>query len=204
VCASVSHSRLPVTRARATDATAPCCQPWAAVAGVPMMRGGICSRGGVTSHEGDTAPLDHWKSARPRCFLKQTPGAPLQRLLETPLSTLGKAVLAGCIIALAILAWTPAHSMARTALGGPAEHFVAWLGTATIVGLASRATALLAPQFLLLVLYAAILECGQFYAPGRQASLHDFAFSVGGVLLGSALVWMARRCWLRRGSRPAR
>ena len=93
--------------------------------------------------------------------------------------------------------------MPRTALGGAAEHFVAWLGTATIVGLASRATALLAPQFLL-AFYAAILECGQFYAPGRQASLQDFAFSVGGVLLGSTLACMARRCWLRRGSHPAR
>jgi len=39
--------------------------------------------------------------------------------------------------------------------------------------------------------YAAILECGQSYAPARQASLHDFAFSVGGVLIGSALVCMA-------------
>ena len=136
-------------------------------------------------------------------FLKQTTGADLHRLLDTPLSTLGKAVLASCIIALAILAWTPAPSMPRTALGGAAEHFVAWLGTATIVGLASRATALLAPQFLL-AFYAAILECGQFYAPGRQASLQDFAFSVGGVLLGSTLACMARQCWLRRGSRPAR
>ena len=128
----------------------------------------------------------------------------MHRLLDKLRPTLGKAALAGCIIALAILAWTPAHSMPRTALGGSAEHFVAWLGTATIVGLASRATALLAPQFLLLAFYAAILECGQFYAPGRQASLHDFAFSVGGVLLGSALVWMARRCWLGRESHPER
>jgi VanZ family protein len=137
-------------------------------------------------------------------FLKRTTGAHLHRLLDTPPSTLGRALLASCIIALAILAWTPAHSMPRTAFGGAAEHFVAWLGTATIVGLASRATALLVPRFLLLAFYAAILECGQFYAPGRQASLQDFSFSVGGVLLGSALVYMARRCWLRRGSHPAR
>ena len=153
---------------------------------------------------GDAAALEHWKTARPRCFWGKQPGADLYRLVETPLSTFGKAVLAGCIIALAILAWTPADSMARTALGGPAEQFVAWLGTATIVGLASRATALLAPRFILLAFYAAILECGQFYAPGRQASLQDFAFSVGGVLLGSTLACLARRCWLRRGSRPAR
>jgi VanZ family protein len=121
--------------------------------------------------------------------------------LERPLPTLGKAVLAGCIIALAILAWIPAHSIARTALGGRAEHFVAWLGTATIIGLASRTKTPLALQLLLLTFYAAILECGQLYAPGRQASFQDFAFSASGVLLGSTLVWVARRCWLRSGSR---
>jgi VanZ family protein len=130
--------------------------------------------------------------------------APLHRLLETPLSTLGKAALAGCIIALTILAWTPAQSMTRTALGGPAEHVVAWLGTAMVFGLASRTTAALTSQCLLLSFYAAILECGQACVPGRQASLHDFAFSAGGVLLGTALVWLARRCWRRGERRPAR
>ena len=86
---------------------------------------------------------------------------------------------------------TPSALQTWTALGSPAEHIVARLCTATIVGLASRATALLVPRFLLLAFYAAILECGQSYAPARQASLHDFAFSVGGVLIGSALVCMA-------------
>jgi VanZ family protein len=124
--------------------------------------------------------------------------------METPLSTLGKAALAGCVIALAILAWAPAQAMTRTGLGGPAEHFVAWLGAAMVFGLTTRATPPLAAQCLLLMFYAAILECGQVNAPGRQASFHDFAFSAGGVLLGSALVWLARRCWLRSGSRPAR
>src|SRR5262245_29521358 len=98
----------------------------------------------------------------------------------------------------------PAHSMTRTALGGPAEHFVAWLGTAMVFGLVSRPTALFGPQCLLLMFYAAVLECGQLYAPGRQASFHDFAFSAGGVLLGSGLVWLARRCWPRSVSSPAR
>jgi len=149
VCASVSHSRLPVTRARATDAIAPCRQRWAAVAGVPMVRAGLCSRGRVTPDEGAAASTWALEIRITVVFLKRTTGAHLHRLLDTPPSTLGRALLASCIIALAILAWTPAHSMPRTAFGGAAEHFVAWLGTATIVGLASRATALLAPQFLL-------------------------------------------------------
>jgi VanZ family protein len=128
----------------------------------------------------------------------------LHRLLETPLSTLGKAALAGCAIALAILAWAPAQAMTRTPLGGHAEHFVAYLGTAIVFGLASRKWPSYAMQCLLLMGYAAVLECGQVYAPGRQASFHDFAFSASGVLLGCALVSLARRCLLRSGSRPAR
>ena len=94
--------------------------------------------------------------------------------------------------------------MTRTSLGGHAEHFIAWLGTAMIFGLASRTPLPLAAQCLLLMGYAALLECGQLFAPGRHASWHDFAFSVGGVLLGGVAVWMARRCWLRSGNRLAR
>jgi VanZ family protein len=52
-------------------------------------------------------------------------------------------------------------------------------------------------QCLLLIGYAAILEAGQFYAIGRQASLQDFAFSSSGVLIGTTVVWMARTCWAR-------
>ena len=125
-------------------------------------------------------------------------------LIETPLSTLGKAAVVGCVIALAILAWTPAHAMTRTSLGGHAEHLVAWLGTALVLGLTSRATPQLAAQCLFLMGYAAVLESGQIYAPGRHASLQDFAFSAAGVLLGGVLVWMARRRWPRSGNRLLR
>lgn len=94
--------------------------------------------------------------------------------------------------------------MTRTSLGGHAEHLVAWLGTAMVLGLTSRATPQLAAQCFLLMGYAAVLESGQIYAPGRHASLQDFAFSAAGVLLGSALVWMARRRWPRSGNRLLR
>lgn len=93
--------------------------------------------------------------------------------------------------------------MARTPLGGHAEHFVAYFGTAMVFGL-SRTWPSLAMQCLLLMGCAAVLECGQLYVPGRQASFHDFAFSAGGVLLGGGLVWLTRRFWLSSESRPAR
>jgi len=101
------------------------------------------------------------------------------------------------------MAWTPADHLPRTALGGHSEHFIAWLGTAMVFGLASRLTALLSPQCLLLILYAVVLECGQLYTAGRHASFYDFAFSAGGVLLGNGLVYLARRCWLRSAGRAA-
>jgi VanZ family protein len=166
---------------------------------------------GSACDEEDAAPqLGHWKSAPLRCLLWQiTQVATLHRSwMETPLSTLGKAALAGCVIALAILAWAPAHAMTRTPLGGHAEHFVAYLGTAIVFGLTLRTTQPLAMPCLLLIGYAAIMECGQLHAPGRHASFHDFAFSAGGVLVGGILVWIARQCWPqcwpRNGNRPAR
>jgi VanZ family protein len=129
---------------------------------------------------------------------------PLLKLLETPLSNFRKPAMVGCIIALAILAWMPAQSMTRTALGGHAEHFIAWLGTAIVFGLGSRPTARLGLQCLLLMSYGAVLECGQFYAPGRDASFLDFAFSAAGAMLGSSLIWLARQCWLKSRSGPVR
>jgi VanZ family protein len=121
-------------------------------------------------------------------------------LIDMPLSTLGKAALIGCVIALAILAWAPAHAMTRTSLGGHAEHLVAYLGTAMVVGLTSRTGSQLAVQCLLLIGYAAILECGQLYAAGRHASFQDFGFSAAGVLMGGLVVWTARRWRARSGT----
>ena len=118
---------------------------------------------------------------------------------EMRLFLLARAASIGCVIALAVLAWAPAQAMARTPLGGHAEHLLAYLGTSMILGLTSRRTPVLATQCLLLTGYAGLLECGQIYAPGRQASFHDFAFSVAGVALGAILAWIARRRWLRSG-----
>jgi VanZ family protein len=44
----------------------------------------------------------------------------------------------------------------------------------------------------LLIMYAAILEVGQLYSPGRHASVQDLAFSSAGVVTGGLFLWMAR------------
>jgi VanZ family protein len=124
--------------------------------------------------------------------------ATLHRLpIETPIPMLWKAAFLGCAIVFAALAWLPANAMTRTSLGGHTEHLIAYLGAATLMGFATRTTPRLVVLCLLLIGYAAILEAGQFYAVGRQASLQDFAFSSSGVLIGAMLVWIARTCWVR-------
>ena len=106
----------------------------------------------------------------------------------------------GCIIALAILALLPAESMTRSWLGGHVEHFVAYLGTTMVMGLAFRQRPRLALRCALLAGYAAILEVGQAYSPSRHVSFHDFVFSASGVVAGGLLLWMALprlSTWLR-------
>ena len=102
------------------------------------------------------------------------------------------------------LAWLPEEVMRRTTLGGHAEHFIAYLGTSTIMGLAFRKSPRLVVLCALLIMYAAILEVGQLYSPGRHASFQDFTFSSAGAVTGTGgwLLWMARSRmlpWLKIG-----
>ncbi len=82
--------------------------------------------------------------------------------------------------------------MTRTILGGHAEHFIAYLGTAIIMGLTFRKTPRIAVQCVLIIMYAAILEAGQLYSAGRHASFQDLAFSSAGVVIGGLILWKAR------------
>jgi hypothetical protein len=121
-------------------------------------------------------------------------------IIEERLSVILRTAFIGCIIALAILAWLPATILMRTVLGGHAEHFVAYLGTAILMGLTFQKSPRLTVQCGLLIVYAAVLEAGQLYSPGRHASFRDFAFSAAGVVIGGLFLSMARPLvlsWLR-------
>lgn len=123
-----------------------------------------------------------------------------EQSLEKLLAMLFRVACVGCTIALPILAWLPAKAMTRSALGGHVEHFVAYLATATIVGLAFQKRPHLALQCALIIAYAAILEVGQLYSPGRHASFRDFAFSASGVVVGGLFLWLVRArlsTWLK-------
>ena len=80
-----------------------------------------------------------------------------ENLAKKPPPVLFRAACIGCIIAPAILAWLPAKDLPRTTLGGHAEHFIAYLGTAIILGLTFRENPHLAVQCVLLIVYGAIL-----------------------------------------------
>ena len=115
-----------------------------------------------------------------------------ENFAKNPLSVLLRAAFVGCIIALATLAWLPAKAITRTILGGHAEHFIAYLGAAIIMGLTFQKSPRLAVQCVLLIMYAAILEAGQLFSLGRHASLQDLAFSSVGVIIGALFLRMAR------------
>jgi VanZ family protein len=100
----------------------------------------------------------------------------------------GKRVAAWCCIgAVGIISLLPAVEVApmRTSLGGHAEHLLTYAATSMITAFAYLDHS----RFKIaacLVLYAAVLEFLQRYAPGRLSSLEDLAFSAGGVMLGLA------------------
>jgi VanZ family protein len=117
----------------------------------------------------------------------------MHRLLTAKrLFILRRVAFLGCITALATLAWLPANTIARTALGGQVEHLVAYLGTTIVMGMAYPTHRRLAAHSALLIGYAAMLEVGQLGASGRHASFDDFAFSAAGVAIGGLCLWIAR------------
>jgi VanZ family protein len=139
------------------------------------------------------AQLDHWIFHRRRRLLRHRLGEQMHRLLTAKrLFILRRVAFLGCIMALATLAWLPANTMARTALGGQVEHLIAYLGTTIVMGMAYPTHPRLAAHSALLIGYAAILEVGQLGAAGRHASFDDFAFSAAGVAIGGLCLWIAR------------
>jgi VanZ family protein len=119
-------------------------------------------------------------------------------VIDRLLPVIRRAAFIACIGTLAALAWLPATALKRTALGGQAEHFIAYLVTAFVVRLAFRANPRPITQCILLIGYAAILEVGQLFSPGRHASLADLVFSSAGVATAGLLLWILRTRFVGR------
>ena len=133
-------------------------------------------------------------------------------VIRTTLPTLLRVGAWVCIVLLAVLSLLPAKEFVRTDLaklghGKQLEHFIAYFGATTIIGLAYQARLTRLTVALVLIPYAALLEIGQLYSPGRGASVIDFAASASGVVAGALLLPMAWRgiAWVLSASpEPAR
>jgi len=112
---------------------------------------------------------------------------------ESSMVKLSRAFAFGCLVLLAILSWLPGEEMLRTGFNGRIEHVIAYLGTSAAVSLPY---ALRIGQFRLigmLVCYAGVLELGQNFSPGRNASALDFLASSLGVVAGAVAFRVACR-----------
>ncbi|HJQ61127.1 MAG TPA: VanZ family protein [Vineibacter sp.] len=104
----------------------------------------------------------------------------------------------GCVAVIAVLSLLPGKDLVRTDLaklghGKLVEHFVAYAAAAMFVGLAYPARV---PRLVLaglLIAYAAVLEIGQLYVPGRGAAFSDFAASAAGIIAGTLLLPFSAR-----------
>ena len=97
-------------------------------------------------------------------------------------------LVVGNALLLLCASWLPGRWKPRTEmLSGQAEHAIAYFltGFAVTLLLAGYRTAW--QIALSLVLYAGMLEQGQYFVPGRHASVSDFSVSAAGGLVGVAM-----------------
>lgn len=105
-----------------------------------------------------------------------------------------------CMLALAVLSWTPGPYMVRTGmLSGHEEHFLAYLLTALTISTAQGRTMPPAWTGLVLALYASMLELGQLYVAGRHPAVADLCASAFGALIGVAVALAFSRATTRVG-----
>jgi VanZ family protein len=113
---------------------------------------------------------------------------------------LGKRVAAWCcILAIGILSLLPAVEVApmRTSLGGHVEHLLTYAAAGFITAAAYLDQSRLKIAAWL-VLYAAVLEFLQRYAPGRLSRLEDLAFSTAGIVLGVTVLHLLQHARARQ------
>ena len=98
------------------------------------------------------------------------------------------------IIAIAAASLMPSQGLIRTGFNGLLEHAAAYLLTASAIMLGYPACSY-SIFVLTLSAYAALLEVGQSFVPGRQARLIDWGASLVGVFCAwiFVLLWRARK-----------
>jgi VanZ family protein len=110
----------------------------------------------------------------------------LDRLVDNLRRHKGKIILANAA-ALMAASWLPASIMVRTeTLSGHAEHALAYFATGICLTLLLQGQRSPLSITACISAYAAVLEVGQIFVPGRHAALSDFAASSVGGLVGVA------------------
>ena len=105
----------------------------------------------------------------------------------------GTRLVAANALLLMIASWTPGRFMVRSGnFSGHVEHMLAYALSGALMHAARAGRTTVWQTALMLSVFAGVLELGQIFVPGRQASLDDFLFSVTGaitgVLVGAALL----------------
>jgi VanZ family protein len=108
------------------------------------------------------------------------------------------------VLAIVGLSLVPGAHRPHTGLPGKAEHFIAYLGTASALALGFHAASSRLAAALGLALLAGTMECLQLSVPGRHAAILDaFASASGGVVgigIGAVLYTFAARAYKSSGA----
>jgi VanZ family protein len=117
---------------------------------------------------------------------------------RTPLKTV-KIAGALILVAFAVLSLVPMMLRPHTGLPGPLEHLAAYVIGGALLTFCYHKRSQPFIIVLSLSLYAASLEIGQNWVPGRDPKFIDFAASSAGALFGSALVLIGLRATRLKG-----
>jgi hypothetical protein len=89
-----------------------------------------------------------------------------------------------CIVALIVLSLVPGTERPHTGLPGQIEHFIAYCGTAGLLGLGYLTATARFGIAATLALLAVVLEIAQLWIVGRHSQFIDFAASSAGACAG--------------------
>ena len=99
-----------------------------------------------------------------------------------------------CVAVLIVLSLVPGNERPQTGLpSGQIEHFIAYCGTATLLGLGYPTSKARFGMVAMLAALAASLEMTQQWLPDRHSQFIDFAASAAGACLGMLAVAVVDR-----------
>ena len=102
----------------------------------------------------------------------------------------------GSIVAIGALTLVPIEWRPQSGLSGHLEHVAAYLAAATLFSFSYPRRSLIV-MIALFLIYAACLEIGQQYIPGRHALFSDWIAKSFGALIGVFVGTFFLRLWLQ-------